>query len=149
MNCCCQLSSLRAEVRMVLSSVMLSPWPCSHAGSAATATTRSVSVGRLPGPEHSEHTIENSVQNTLTRPAASHCWTWTTCAELSPRPALARHQGQQRQQTEGEAPHLLQLQINTFTVYSYQLLLFSLTLTQVWSQILSQVISLRLYQANS
>ena len=118
MNCCCQLSSLRAEVRMVLSSVMFSPWPCSHAGSAATATTRSVSVGRLPGPEHSEHTIENSVQITLTRPAASHCWTWTTCAELSPRPALARHQGQQRQQTEGEAPHLLQLQINTFTVYS-------------------------------
>ena len=40
---------------MVLSSVMLSPWPSSHAGSAATATTRSVSVGRLPGPEHSEH----------------------------------------------------------------------------------------------
>ena len=132
---------------MVLSSVMLSPWPSSHAGSAATATTRSVSVGRLPGPAHSEHAAECSVQNTLTRPAASCCW--TTCGELSPRPALGRHQGQQRQQTEGEAPHLLQLQINTFTVYSYQLLLFSLTLTQVWSQILSQVISLRLYQANS
>ena len=122
---------------MVLSSVMLSPWPSSHAGSAATATTRSVSVGRLPGPEHSEHAAENSVQNTLTRPAASCCW--TTCGELSPRPALGRHQRQQRQKSEGEAPHLLQLQINTFTVYSLQLsvnqlLLFSLTLTQVWSQ---------------
>ena len=54
---------------MVLSSVMLSPWPSIHAGSAATATTRSVSVGRLPGPEHSEHAAECSVQNTLTRPA--------------------------------------------------------------------------------
>ena len=127
---------------MVLSSVMLSPWPSSHAGSAATATTRSVSVGRLPGPEHSEHAAECSVQNTLTRPAASHCW--TTCGELSPRPALGRHQRQQRQQTEGEVPHLLQLQINTFTLYSYQLLLF-----QVWSQTLSQVISPRLHQANS
>ena len=54
---------------MVLSSVMLSPWPSSHAGSAATATTRSVSVGRLPGPAHSEHAADCSVQNTLPRPA--------------------------------------------------------------------------------
>ena len=140
---------------MVLSSVMLSPWPSSHAGSAATATTRSVSVGRLPGPAHSEHASECSVQNIQNSPAASFCW--TTCGELSPRPALARHQGQQRQQTEGEAPHLLQLQINTFTVYSsccyrqrvIDVLHFSHTLTQVWSQILPQITSRRQYQANS
>ena len=104
-------------MRMVLSSVMLSPRPSSHTGSAATATTRSVSVGRLPGPAHSTHPADNSIQNTQNSPAIA-CW--TTCDELSPRPALGRHQWQQSQQSDGEAPHLLQLQINTFTVYGYR-----------------------------
>ena len=56
---------------MVLSSVMLSPWPWSHAGSAATATTRSVSVGRLPGPEHSEHAAVDQPQAIAGQPVVN------------------------------------------------------------------------------
>ena len=106
---------------MVLSSVMLSPWPSIHAGSAATATTRSVSVGRLPGPAHSEHAAVDQRKLLL-----DNLW-WTVppaCAGQTPGAAEAADWRGGATSSAASDQHIYSLQFVLLQAKSYWCITF-------------------------